>query len=320
MGKAKLTNWMVILNPQAGSGQGRKDVEKIRKRLHKAGFQFELFISNYPQHAIHLTMKGIERGYRKLIVAGGDGTMNEVANGVLQQQVCAPSEVIVGMIPVGTGNDWIKTFGIPNNYKKAIKRIRKGKTILQDVGLINYQEGEQQKQRFFTNMAGFGFDALVAQKANRLKEKGHTGWRIYLQSLVTGYLNYQTRKVSLRLDGEKVEDLIFSTSIGIGKYNGGGMMQAPGAIPNNGVFQVTVIREIGLGGILKNLPGLFNGQFVNDERVSVFQASKVVVASENQIEGEADGENLGNHQFELEILPQQLQVIVGKKSKVKLHE
>lgn len=313
MGKAKFENWMLLLNPHAGVGKGGKDQKKILKLLKKAGFQFELFISGYPKHAIQLTIQGIEKGYRKIIVAGGDGTLNEVANGIFTQTVCPPSAILVGMIPVGTGNDWIKTFDIPNDYKKAIKRIRKGRTLFQDVGQITFNGTEQREHRFFTNMAGFGFDALVAEKANRLKDKGRKGLFVYLQSLGAGYLQYQTRKVKIKVDGEEVEDLIFTASIGIGKYNGGGLMQAPGAVPDNGLFQVTIIRKIGFWGIMKNLPGLFSGSFIRDHRVAVFQARRVVVSSPQKIAGEADGEILGHHEFEISIRPQQLQVIIGKR-------
>ncbi|MHA7111410.1 diacylglycerol/lipid kinase family protein [Sunxiuqinia elliptica] len=320
MGRVNLENWMLLLNPHAGGGRGKKDLEQIMDLLQKAGFEFELFISTYAQHAIQLTKNGIEKGYRRIIVAGGDGTLNEVANGVLRQTVCDPSEILIGMIPVGTGNDWIRTFDIPNDYKKAIKRIRKGRVFWQDVGQIRARQNGHQELRFFTNMAGFGFDALVAEKANRLKERGRADWFVYLQSLVSSYLSYKTRQVSVVVDGKELRDLIFSVSVGIGKYNGGGLLQAPNAVPDNGLFQVTIIHKIGLVGILKNLPGLFNGRFIKDRRVSVLQGKEVLVESAFELAGEADGENLGNHRFELTVLPKKLQVIVGKKAFPKSQE
>ncbi|MGQ8335683.1 diacylglycerol/lipid kinase family protein [Sunxiuqinia sp. A32] len=303
--------WMLILNPHAGVGRGKKDKDKIIHLLRKKDIHFDLLVSSYPTHAIPLTVAAIKTGYRKLIVAGGDGTLNEVVNGVFQQDECSPDEIVVGMIPVGTGNDWIKTFQIPNNYKSAIKKLLKGKTIQQDVGRITYEESGNKKTRIFANMAGFGFDAMVAEKANRLKNKGRSGLLVYLQSLGASYLQYQTRKVRIAVDGQEVEDFVFSASIGIGKYNGGGMMQAPNAVPNNGIFEVTIIHKIGFWGIVRNLPGLFNGSYIKDRRVSSFQAKHVSITSEKSIPGEVDGETLGNHQFDIEILPSQLNVIIG---------
>ena len=313
MTKQKVNDWVLILNPHAGVGKGEKDKKKIIKLLRKNGFEFETYISEYPKHIISLTSGLIGKGYRKIIIAGGDGSLNEVVNGIFCQTEISPEKITVGMIPVGTGNDWIKTFGVPNDYKKAIKRIIKGKTIRQDVGKISYDENGKNSTCFFANMAGFGFDAMVAEKANVLKNKGRSGILVYLQSLTSSFIQFQICKTRMQIDQEEINELIFSTSIGIGKYNGGGMMQAPGAIPNNGEFQVTVIRKIGVLGILRNIIGLYNGNFIKDYRVSTHSARHIKITSERNIAGEADGEILGNHSFEIEIIPQKLNVVRGKK-------
>ena len=301
--------WFVILNPHAGSGRGKKDQAEILKKLAKADFHFELAISEYPKHIIQLTIDAIEKGFRKLIVAGGDGSLNEVVNGIFQQTVCPPEKIAVGMIPVGTGNDWIKTFGIPNYYEEAVKILKQGEIMLQDIGRITFTENDGAKICYFANMAGFGFDAMVAAKTNQLKNKGRTGISLYLQALGSSFLKYQTAKTKIIIDGQEINELIFSVSIGIGKYNGGGMMQAPGAVPNNGFFQVTIIRKIGLFGILRNLAGLYSGKFVNDYRVSTYQAKNISINSSQNIAGEADGENLGDNKFVIDIFSQKLSVI-----------
>lgn len=319
MAKEDLNDWIVILNPHAGSGKGAKDHHQIVGLLRDNGYQNEVYLSEYPKHIISLTIQLIEKGHRKIIMAGGDGSLNEVVNGIFRQKTAEPEAISVGMIPVGTGNDWIKTFGIPNNYKKALKRIIKGKTVRQDVGQINYKNGEE-AVCFFANMAGFGFDAMVAEKANALKNKGKKGLRVYLQSLIGSFLQFQVCRTRMSLDQQEIDELIFSTSIGIGKYNGGGMMQAPDAVPNNGEFQVTVIRKIGIWGILRNLKGLYSGEFVRDRRVSTHRAKHVFIQSACNIAGEADGEILGNHSFEISILPKKLNVVRGKKPKFVISE
>lgn len=133
--------------------------------------------------------------------------------------------------------------------------------------------------------------------------------RLYLQALCSSFWNYQTAKAHVTIDENEIDELIFSVSIGIGKYNGGGMMQAPGAVPDNGLFQVTIIRKIGLFGILCNLTGLYSGKFVNDYRVSTFQARKISISSAHNIAGEADGEILGDNKFEIGMISQKLCVI-----------
>ena len=309
MEKPLTKKWFIILNPHAGSGRGKKDHAEILKRLTKADFQYELAVSEFPKHIIQLTIDAIEHGFRNLIIAGGDGSLNEVVNGIFSQTFCFPEEITVGMIPVGTGNDWIKTFGIPNYYKDAVKILKRGKIMRQDVGRITFTENDVKKTCYFANMAGFGFDAMVATKTNQLKNNGRTGISLYLQALGSSFLNYQTARIHLIIDGREIDELIFTVSIGIGKYNGGGMMQAPEAVPDNGLFQVTIIRKIGLFGILRNLAGLYSGKYVNDYRVSTFQAKNISISSAQKVAGEADGETLGDNKFEIDIFSQKLTVI-----------
>ena len=317
MGNPQKNKWFVILNPHAGSGRGKKDRAEILKRLHKSDFQFELAVSEFPKHTIQLTIQAIEKGFRNLIVAGGDGTLNEAVNGIFLQKTCSPEEITIGMVPVGTGNDWIKTFGIPNDYKAAVKVLRHQKTMRQDVGRITFGENGMSRICYFANMAGFGFDAMVAERTNRLKDKGRKGISLYLQALGSSFLKYQTCKTRVVIDGQEMDELIFSASVGIGKFNGGGMMQAPGAIPDNGLFQVTIIRKIGLFGILRNLAGLYSGEFIKDHRVSTHQAQNISISSARDIAGEADGEILGDNKFEIEMVSQKLSVIYNPEKYLK---
>ncbi|HEX7585522.1 MAG TPA: diacylglycerol kinase family protein, partial [Prolixibacteraceae bacterium] len=306
MGNPEQKKWFVILNPHAGSGRGKKDQAEIVRMLNKSELTYQLAVSEFPKHTIELTIQAITEGYRNLIVAGGDGTLNEAVNGIFLQTVCLPEEIIIGVIPVGIGNDWIKTFGIPNKYPEAIQMIKKGDTMQQDIGRIIYTNYNQAKICYFANMAGFGFDAMVAEKTNQLKDQGRKGISLYLQALGSSFMNYQTGKARLVIDDKAIEELIFSVSIGIGKFNGGGMMQAPGAIPDNGLFQVTIIRKIGIFGILRNLAGLYSGEFVKDPRVSTHQASRVSISAIQSIAGEADGEILGDNKFDIDLLSQKL--------------
>ncbi|GET34728.1 diacylglycerol kinase [Prolixibacter bellariivorans] len=305
------SDWLVILNPHAGSRRGAHDKGKIMKLLKKHKINFHMVTTDYPRHAISLAGEMVTAGYRNIIIAGGDGTLNEVVNGVFQQSACPPEEVTVGMIPVGTGNDWIRTFGIPDDYKKAIETILEGKTIRQDVGEITIRRPTETVTRYFMNMAGFGFDALTAARANRLKDKGKSGIRVYVQSLVSSYLSHRSRRLRYFIDGEAFETVLFSASVGIGKFNGGGMMQAPGAIPDNGEFQATVIRRIGLLGILRNFTGLYNGSFIRDKHVTTHTARQIIFDSDRPIPGESDGETLKRGHYTLQILPGKINVIYG---------
>jgi YegS/Rv2252/BmrU family lipid kinase len=303
--------WQVILNPHAGGGKGAHDQKIIEQQLKNSEISYQLSISQYPGHAIELTRKFILEGATQLIVAGGDGTLNEVVNGIFLAGHQCQDEITLGMLPVGTGNDWIKTFGIPDHYQNAIDILRANKTVKQDVGEITCLMDGQTTKRYFVNIAGFGFDALVAKNANNLKFKGITGIRVYIQSLLSGYLNYKSRNTKIIIDGVDLEVNLFSASIGIGKFNGGGMMQVPEANPLQGLFHVTIIRKIGIWGILTNFKGLYSGDFVRDRRVSTHSGKEIKIFSDLPLQGESDGETLGAGSFAVRMIPHRLKVIYG---------
>jgi len=311
MPKEHGTEWQVILNPHAGGGKGAHDKKKIEQLLKDSGLPFRLSISEYPRHAIEIARELVAGGATHLIVAGGDGTLNEVVNGIFLAENKNQQEITLGMLPVGTGNDWIKTFGIPDHYQQAIDLIKSNKTVKQDVGEITCLMEGQTSRRYFVNIAGFGFDALVAKNANQLKSKGVTGIRVYIQSLLSGYLNYKSSASQLTIDGAVLNANLFSASIGLGKFNGGGMMQVPEANPLQGLFHVTVIRKIGIWGILTNFKGLYSGQFIHDRRVSSHTGKVIEIQSVVPLPGEADGETLGNGSFSISIIAHRLKVIYG---------
>lgn len=306
-----LQTWYVILNPHAGSGKGLKDKDKIIQIIRNSGLKFFLRISEYPGHAVELAKNLANEGAVNFIVAGGDGTLNEVVNGFFNGRGSVPENIVIGMIPVGTGNDWIKTFGIPDNYEEAMKIIMKGRKVTQDAGELTYYKDNREIKRYFLNIAGIGFDGLVTSKANKLKAKGVTGFKVYARSLFSSYLHFKAKKTLIEIDGQRIEKNLFSASIGLGKYNGGGMMQVPEANPFKGIFHITLISKIGIAGILKNFRGLYDGTFVRDYRVSTYAGKEVFIKAPVPLPGEADGESLGESDFRIRILPHQVTVICG---------
>jgi YegS/Rv2252/BmrU family lipid kinase len=312
MQSEKNLTWHVILNPHAGAGKGSRHRKRIIDSLKNSGINYTLHISEFPGHAIKIAQELAGKGETHFIAAGGDGTLNEIVNGFFNLRGTVPANIIVGMIPVGTGNDWIKTFGIPDDYENAMKIIVQGNRVTQDVGEIRFLQNGQTARRYFVNIAGFGFDGMVASSANALKAKGVSGFRVYAGSLFSSFLKFKASKTLIEIDGVKIEKNLFSGSIGIGKYNGGGMMQVPDANPLQGTFHITLISKIGLLGILKNFKGLYSGKFIHDHRVSTYTGKEVIIRSDQPLPFEADGETLGEGNFSVRILPHQLTVICGK--------
>jgi YegS/Rv2252/BmrU family lipid kinase len=308
--KEKL-QWLVVVNPNAGVGRGEKDWKEISRLLEKQGLDFYSVFTKRRLHAMQLVEKYINKGYRKIVVVGGDGTMNEAVNGIFNQQMVPTTEITLGMIPVGTGNDWVRTFNIPTNYKKVVKIIKRCETILQDAGTVKYLNGNSEKNRFFINMAGLGFDGLVAQRTNYDKDHGRTNPFIYIKNLITSLFSYKSSQLQVFVDDNEVNEKVFSLSIAIGQYNGGGMQQAPGALPDDGLFDVTLIKDMSKWSVITSLRQLYNGTIGKHKRVITMVGKIIRIYSEPPVLLETDGESLGSSPFEFQIIPKSIRVIVN---------
>jgi len=303
--------WLVIVNPNAGRRKGGKDWNEISRLLSESGIKFTCFFTERKLHAVHLTAQNIEQGYKNIIVVSGDGTLNEVVNGVFTQNKYPTEEIALGMITVGTGNDWGRMYNIPGNYKEAISVLKTCKTVKQDIGVVQYFSSGMQERRYFINIAGLGFDAKVVKKTNRQKEKGRSGVLIYLINILTSLFKYKDVKAEIIIDGNRIEDEIFTVSLGIGKYAGGGMMLIPNAIPDNGTFDLTVIKKMKKIEIIRNLPKLYNGTILKHPGVESFTGRNILINADPVAYLETDGESLGHTPVEFNILPKSLNVITN---------
>lgn len=310
--KTKVTerNWLVIVNPNAGGRRGEHEWPGIKKLLEKEGIPFDPVLTEAPLHAISLAEEGIAKGYRDIVAVGGDGTLNEVANGILRQQNRPATEINLGMITVGTGNDWARMFSVPASFAGAVRVLKEKKTRLQDVCKVTFGTNGNSAERFFVNLAGIGFDAEVVKRTNREKMKGHSSSMIYIWYLLTTLFSYRSTRFQIIAEDRERKGEYFDISIGIGKYNGGGMITVPYAIADDGLLDVTLIRKIGKWEVIRNLPLLFNGQIERNKKVEIFRTRSIEVTSNPPVNLEADGESLGTSPFRFEVVPSALRVIV----------
>lgn len=307
--------WFVIVNPNAGRRKGEKDWLEIAALLNDAGIRFVNVFTEHPNHAVKLARKYIEAGYRRIIVVGGDGTLNEVVNGVFTQKRFPTKDIMLAMIPVGTGNDWGRSFGIPHTYREAIQVIRDCKIVQQDAGRVHYMQGELPKHRHFINMAGLGFDAMVAKRTNKVKQEGKGGPFSYMISLLASLIFYQPTISQVSVDGQQIDADVFSMSVAICRFNGGGMMQAPDAIPDDGLFDVTIITRVSRFVVVKSIKKLYDGTFLKMPQVKTFRGAKVEIESNPALYLETDGESLGHTPMQFEVIPLSVSVVVGKEYK-----
>jgi YegS/Rv2252/BmrU family lipid kinase len=310
--------WFIIVNPNAGKQKGKQDWKRITGLMAEAGLDYMSFFTRHRGHAIELTRKYIQAGFRKFIVVGGDGTLNEVVNGIFTQHHADPSTILLGMIPVGTGNDWCRMFGIPNDYRKAIALIVRHHIFVQDVGLLRYHHHDGgTAQRYFVNIAGMGFDAMVLEKANRDKELGKGNPLSYFVHIFASLFSFKTTHTTITTDDQTIEPEVFSMSVAIGQYNGGGMKQAPLAVADDGLFDLTVIRPIGKFKVMRNILKLLDGSYTRLPEVISFKTRNIQIDSQPELQVEADGESLGHSPFSFSIIPLGLRIIRGEDSSVK---
>lgn len=306
-------SWLVIINPNACSRKVEKDWPYIRSLLQKYNIDFHFHFSKYHKHTITLVKNGIEKGFRKIIAIGGDGTINEVVNGIFLQEIVSTTEITLGAITIGTGNDWGRMFNIPTNYEDSILAISRGQTFEQDAGIVNYHNGQSTSFRYFINIAGLGFDSIVAGKSNYLKQKGKQNSFSYLSSFFTILLNYKHHKSIIHIDKtvKTLNTKLFSMNVGICQYNGRGMRQVPYAIPDDGYFDLTIITKISKLSVINHISKLYKGSHLKLPFVKFFRAKSVFIDSYFPIGLEVDGESLGHTPIEFNIIPKSIKVIVG---------
>ena len=306
--------WFAIVNPVAGKGRGLNDWPQISRLLRSNGIMPDYVFTEHKYHAIELAVEAVTKGYRKLLVVGGDGTIHEVENGLFIQHEVPTQDVLLSVIAVGTGNDWIRMFGIPRRYSDAIRAIVEGHSFLQDVGRLTYMKSHVKQVRYMANVAGVGFDGFVNRRYNRLKDEGRRSKWLYIWSMLKSVMRYSSTGVRMWIDGEQVvSELVYSGTIGIGKYNGGGMMQMPEAVADDGLFDVTVIRRMSRLGVLMRVRSLYNGRIYRLKNVSLFRGRKIRIESTPEIMVEVDGEALGFSPFEFEIIDHAVRVVVSEK-------
>ena len=312
--------WLVVVNPKASVGKSGRDWPAIKQLLIQEGIVFDDVLTEYPRHAIEIVRNAIvEKGYRKFISVGGDGTNNEIINGIFTQNVVPTTDITMAALPIGTGNDWRRTFDIPLEYDEVVKIIKAGHTFAHDIGKLTYYNDGDPKTRYFLNAAGSGLDENICRSTNIMKQQGKEGTVRYLLSTVKCLLKYHYVHVKISIDDQMViEDDVLSLSIGNCKYVGGGMKMMRDAIPNDGLLDITAVRKLSILKFAVNVKNLYDGTFIDKlQEVSTFRGKKVRVVSvpPHSLNVETEGETLTNSPFDFEIIPLAINMVVPEDHK-----
>lgn len=312
------SEWRVIVSRMSGAGKALNDWPNIAKYLEEAKVPFSAKITDHAYHAIELASESVREGYRRLLVIGGDGALHEVLNGIFSQEEVDPSEITLGLIPVGSGNDWSRMHNIPMKYRQAVAVIADSDkyTIRQDVCRVSTLMDGKPYCRYMVNIGGLGFDSDVCRRFDIAKSKGNAGDKQYLKSLISGFLSYRCLPFKVKVDGQRFfEGKAFSVAFGIGKYCGGGMMQTPEAIPDDGLLEVTVIKKLNKAKFLSKVPALFEGTIYKYEEAIHTRGTHIEVDAVPYSFIEVDGEVIGRTPVTLDIIPSAINVVSRWKSK-----
>ena len=296
----------VIVNPVAGAYSTRRKWPHINNRLRDIGLSFDYEYTEDVGHATELAKAAANEGYQNIVAVGGDGTVHEVANGILSSN---SSDIALGVISTGTGSDFIRSIGLPRNYDSACARLIGQRRLVIDVGVVEYQCKSQTSRRFFVNAAGVGFDASVVEATERFPK--YLGGTIpYLAGLFRCLLGYRNKPIKLCLE-DKVEAMrILAVVVANGCYLGGGMYVAPQARLNDGLLDVVTISDIGKFDLIKSLPMVYKGTHGKHPKVSMGKAATITVESSERVLVHADGELLGTCPASFWLMPMALNIVV----------
>lgn len=289
----------IIWNPVAGNGAAVKAYAEITGALDQRGIPFTSAESAYPGHAVELAKQAATQGYDKIIAVGGDGTVREVATALFQ------TDIPLGIIPCGTGNDMIRPLGISLDPVKALDTVLGGEKRHMDAGMANDEP--------FFNVAGFGFDVDVLDYTEIYKKKCRNGSLAYLRGVVRAITGFQNRKTTITWPGGQEQGNVLLIAAGNGQYFGGGMKVTPDADPFDGLLDICVIHDVTFFTFLTLMPGFIKGRHLRHEKyVKYFRTTELTAVCEPVSRLDVDGEVLPGTPVTFRILPESLWVIVPK--------
>jgi YegS/Rv2252/BmrU family lipid kinase len=302
--EAKPEKWIFIVNPIAGNGFAKTIVPDLENRIKANGIDGEIVFTERPGHATELAGSFYQKGYKYFISVSGDGTFNEMARALIYKK-----DAVTGVIPAGTGNDFIQILGFPNRFREedwdAFFRMN---IIAMDAGTVN--------ERIFLNGMGLGFDAQVASE--NYEESGEVkkgGPYKYIWHIVKTLLFFREKRMKILNNGDHHETDCFINTIAIGRRFAGGFFLTPEAIANDGLLDVCSIKKLNLLQRFSLLLKVPRGEHIKDPKVNYFQTPAIDIEFTRKVPFHVDGELCFDQKFTVKVLPDALNIIYNKDGK-----
>jgi YegS/Rv2252/BmrU family lipid kinase len=301
--------YKVIANPAAGSGSGARFIPRIEQLLTERGLDYDLARSERPGQAIELAREAALAGYDVVVAAGGDGTANEVINGLLAARQAGAGAATMGLLNIGRGNDFAYGMRVPDDLERACQALAQAHTRSIDIGRV--VGGKCPQGRYFGNCVGVGFDAIGTIEVAKLPRLGGF-WSFVIAIVKTILFRYYAPLTRVEYDGQTLTQPALMVSVMNGRRLGGGFMMAPQSEPDDGLFDLCIVRRMSRLRMFRILPHFLRGTQASQEAVSLVQAANVTItAVEGALPAHADGEiiSVDGQKLEISLLPRQIDMI-----------
>lgn len=291
---------LIIINPNAGKGLGYRVASQVESMFNRQQWKFDTRFTFGVKHATQIAREAISEGYKTIVAVGGDGTINETANGIMSSG--KEKNVKLGVVSIGTGNDYIKAVGIPSDMEEAVDVVIKGKVRPVDVGKV--------EDTFFINGLGCGFDAQVSEDLYRIKKL--KGFAAYLYAVCKNLFFFNNPLIELTFDKQVIKHKSLMVSVMIGNYLGGGFKLTPSATIDDGYFDVLNIGHFRLLKRFQHLPKVIKGTHLNLNGVELYRTKEITIATDDDVKVHVDGEMtyVNTKSFTIKLYKQALQLIV----------
>ena len=296
-----------VVNPASANGSTRRRWPEIAHRAAELGLEGESLLSERPGHAVELARLAAEGGARLVVAVGGDGTVNEVVNGLVAVEGERPE---LAVIPRGTGTDFVRHFKIPTKLDAAVRVAASGRERAIDAGRITYRSWSgEQESAYFANSASAGMSGAVAQRANA-SSKALGGKVSFLYATLAVFARWHASEMEVEVDGERRSGLMYDAIVANCRYLGGGMAMTPDAQPDDGLLDVLLIGDITRRDLALTLPKVYRGTHLPHPKAEALRGRRVVVRAATPVPVELDGEQPGTTPAEFEVLPKALRLRV----------
>jgi len=298
-----------VVNPASGNGNTGKQWDEISGRILGLGIEHEALMTHAPGDATSLAARAISEGAATVVAVGGDGTINEVANGFFADGL-EMSSAALGLLPMGTGGDFRRTVGVPQEFEAAIAVLKARRLRRIDAGRIEMKGLDGAPLvRHFVNIADAGIGGVVVERVNRTTKK--LGGRVSFQyAAMMTLLGYRPQQVVVESAEDHFEGRAQNVVVANGQYFGGSMHVAPRAVPDDGVFDVVVFGDIARFEALRSINDIYSAKHLQNPKVRAWQSAEVRVSSEERVLVDVDGEMCGTLPAVFTVVPEAIQLVV----------